>query len=248
MAPAAQEPLPELDNHFIEDLKLNIKKTALIILILLLVILIKYLDISHFFTLENLKSQRQLLLEFVQNRYLASVFSFIVIYIFVTAFSIPGATILTLTGGFLFTPLLGTVYVNIGATIGAGLVFLAARYLIGDWVQKRYFEKLISFNRDIEKNGKNYLLTLRLIPLFPFFLVNLLPALTKIPFRTFLWTTSLGIIPGTFIYAYAGRQFLSISSINEIFSKEIILAFSLLGILVLVPVIYKRFKDVETPA
>lgn len=222
--------------------KSSLKKLVLIFLILSILIFIKYLDIFHFFTLENIKTQRGLLLEYVQDKYIASVISFIFIYVFVTAFSIPGATVLTLLGGFLFMPLFATIYVNIGATIGASLIFLAARYLIGNRVQQKYSERLAAFNREIEKHGKNYLLTLRLIPIFPFFLVNLLPALTKIPFKTFFWTTSLGIIPGTFVYAYAGRQFGSIDSINEIFSIKIFVAFTLLGLMTLVPVVLKRFK------
>lgn len=222
--------------------KSSLKKLVLILLILGVLIFIKYLDIFNFFSLENIKSQREFLLEYVQNKYIESVISFIFIYIFVTAFSIPGATVLTLLGGFLFKPLFATLYVNIGATIGAGLIFLAARYLIGNRVQQKYSEKLVAFNREVVKHGKNYLLTLRLIPIFPFFLVNLLPALTKIPFKTFFWTTSLGIIPGTFVYAFAGKQFVSINSMNEIFSIKIFVAFTLLGLMTLVPVILKRFR------
>jgi uncharacterized membrane protein YdjX (TVP38/TMEM64 family) len=165
------------------------------------------------------------------------------------ALSIPGATILTLTAGFLFG-FFGIIYVNIGATIGAILAFLVARYLIGDWIQKRYGERFASFNREIAENGYNYLLTLRFIPLFPFFLVNIFAGITRVPLITYAWTTMVGIVPASFVYIYTGRQLGSIDHPGDILSWQIMLALVLLGLLVLSPVLIKKVmkkKNRETP-
>ena len=155
------------------------------------------------------------------------------------ALSIPGATILTLAAGFLFG-FFGIIYVNIGATIGAILAFLVARYLLGNWLQKRYGERFVSFNKEIAENGYNYLLTLRFIPLFPFFLVNIFAGITRIPLMTYVWTTMVGIAPASFVYIYAGRQLGAIDKPGDILSGQIMLAFVLLGLLALSPVFFKK--------
>jgi uncharacterized membrane protein YdjX (TVP38/TMEM64 family) len=164
------------------------------------------------------------------------------VYVLATALSLPGAIILTLAGGFLFGVAAGTFYVNIGATMGAILAFLSARYLLGDRLQEKYAKQLETFNREMDRNGTSYLLTLRLIPVFPFFLINFLSGLTKIRLWTFLWTTWLGIIPGTVVFAFAGQQLGSISSPADILSKNVIIAFLVLALFTLVPVILKRSK------
>ena len=154
--------------------------------------------------LQNLLSQKEKLIESVRQSFLLSAGIFIALYIAVVAFSIPGATVMSLLGGFFFGPLWGTLFINIGATTGAFCIFLAARYILGREIQDRYSEKLARFNREIDENGKNYMLTLRLLPVFPFFLINLLAGFTRIPAGTFIWTTSLGIIPGVFCFRLSG--------------------------------------------
>ena len=175
------------------------------------------------------------------EHYLASVTIFIAVYIVAAALSIPGATLLTLTAGFLFG-FFGVIYVNIGATAGAILAFLTARYLIGDWIQKRYTERLASFNKEIAANGPHYLLTLRLIPLFPFLLVNVFAGISRAPLKTFAWTTMIGILPGSLVYIYTGRQLGGLEQPGDVLSWPVILAFVLLGLLVLSPVIVKKFR------
>ena len=135
-----------------------------------------------------------------------------------------------------------TLFVNIGATIGAGFAFLFARYIIGAKLQEKYSTQLEKFNKELTENKYQYLFSLRFLPIFPFFLVNFLAGLTKVDFKTFIITTSLGIIPGSFVYTYAGSQLSSINALSDIFSKEILSAFLLLGFLTLVPVIVKKFK------
>jgi uncharacterized membrane protein YdjX (TVP38/TMEM64 family) len=149
--------------------------------------------------------------------------------------------ILTLAGGFLFGAVGATVFVNIGATTGATLAFLTARYLLRDTVEQKFGKWLGPFQEGFAKNAFSYLLTLRLIPLFPFFVVNLVSGLTRVNVGTYVAATAIGIIPGSFVYAYAGRQLGTINSLKEIASPNVIAAFVLLGLLALVPVVYKRF-------
>lgn len=206
------------------------------------------LDLAQYLSLEALKSNRDRLLVFTQQHYAAAATLFAVAYVLQTAFSLPGATILTLTGGFLFGPLLGTLYVNIGATLGATLAFLAARYVLRDWVEHRFGHRLGALQEGFARNAFSYLLTLRLIPLFPFFLINLLSGLTRISVGTYVAATSLGIIPGSFVYAFAGRQLGTLNSLKEIASPNVLVAFTLLGLLALVPMLYKRISGRGSPA
>jgi uncharacterized membrane protein YdjX (TVP38/TMEM64 family) len=154
-------------------MKTSHKRIIVALCIIVLIILIRFSGLHELLTVDMLRQCRNQLLSITANNYILTVGIFITIYIVVVALSIPGAVILSLAAGFLFG-FWGVLYVNIGATIGAILAFLVARYLIGNWLQTRYAEKLASFNKEIAENGYNYLLTLRLIPIFPFFLVNIL--------------------------------------------------------------------------
>jgi uncharacterized membrane protein YdjX (TVP38/TMEM64 family) len=171
---------------------------------------------------------------------------FILVYILQTAFSLPGATIMTLAGGFLFGSLWATLYVNIGATAGATLAFLAARYLFHQWVERKFGDRIGPIQEGFAKNAFSYLLTLRLIPLFPFFLVNLLSGLTRVRVSTYVLATAVGIIPGSFVYTFAGRQLGTINTLSELVSPRLLLAFSLLGLLILVPIFYRKFTETST--
>ena len=201
-----------------------------------------YFDLSRFLSLDALKQNRDHLLAFTEANYAAAVALFILCYIAVTGLSLPGAVILTLGGGFLFGSVVGTMYVNLGATMGATLAFLAARYLLRDWVEHKFGKWLEPLQQGFAKNAFSYLMTLRLIPLFPFFVVNLVSGLTRMNVGSYVAATALGIIPGSFVYAYAGRQLGTINSLKEIASPNVIAAFVLLGLLALVPTIYKKFK------
>lgn len=201
-----------------------------------------YLDLGRFLSLEALKANRDQLLAFTDANYSAAVILFILLYIAVTGLSLPGAVILTLAGGFLFGSVPATLYVNIGATAGATLAFLAARYVLRDWVEQKFGKWLESLQQGFAKNAFSYLMTLRLIPLFPFFVVNLVSGLTRVSVGTYVAATALGIIPGSFVYAYAGRQLGTINSLKEIASPHVLGAFVLLGALALVPIVYKRLS------
>jgi uncharacterized membrane protein YdjX (TVP38/TMEM64 family) len=202
-----------------------------------------YFDLRQYVSLDALKANRDRLLAFTETHYTSAVLIYMLLYCLQTAFSLPGATIFTLAGGFLFGAVLGTVYVNIAATMGATLAFLAARYLLRDWVERKFGRRLSSIQNGFARNAFSYLLTLRLIPLFPFFLVNLVSGLTRMTVATFMAATAIGIIPASFVFANAGRQLGSINSLNEIASPRVLGAFALLGVLALMPIVYRRVSE-----
>jgi uncharacterized membrane protein YdjX (TVP38/TMEM64 family) len=217
------------------------KKIILLIIIVAAMLLVKIADIGDHITFENFKRNRNILQDFVNDHYILSVLGFIIIYIS-TAFFLPGAIPLTIAGGLLFGAFLGAVYVCIGATVGATLAFFSTRYLIGSWIQDKYRNQLKRFNEEIEKNGYYYLLTLRIIPIFPFFLVNFFAGLTNIPYRIFLWTLLITVLPGTVIYAFAGQQLGVIESIRDIYSPEVWIAFLLLIIFLIALLAFRYIK------
>lgn len=233
--PAAIETTPSLRSF-------HRGKLLVVMLLALAAGLFLYLDLGHFLSLDSLKANRDRLVVFTSEHYAASVGIFILAYCLLVAASLPGAVFLTLAAGFLFGPALGTVYVNLGATAGATLAFLSARYLFHDWVERQFGARLGPLQEGIAKNGFSYLLTLRFIPVMPFFLINALSGLTRIPLATYVAATALGIIPGTFVYAYAGRQLGAINSLREIASPRVLLAFTLLGVLALVPGLYRKYQ------
>ncbi len=202
-----------------------------------------YFDIGQYFSLEALKTNRDDLLAYTNTNFTAAVILYVVVYILQTAFSLPGAAIMTLAGGFLFGSVLGTIFVNIGATTGATLAFLAARYILRDWVERKFGERIEPIQAGFAQNAFSYLLTLRLIPAFPFFLVNLVSGLTRVNLSTYIMATSIGIIPGSFVYAFAGKQLGSINSLAEIASPPVLLAFTFLGLLALVPIAHRKFVE-----
>jgi uncharacterized membrane protein YdjX (TVP38/TMEM64 family) len=201
-----------------------------------------YFNLGQYLSLDALKANRDALLQYATSQYEIAVALFILIYILQTAFSLPGGAVLTLTGGFLFGSLMGTLYVNVGATTGATLAFLAARYLLHDWVEQKFGDRLGPIQEGFAKNAFSYLMTLRLIPAFPFFLVNLVSGLTRVNLGTYVLATAIGIIPGSFVFAFAGRQLGTINSLSEIASPPVLLAFTLLGLLALMPVGYRKWR------
>jgi len=200
-----------------------------------------YFDLGQYLSLGAIKQNRDNLLAYTESNYGFAVALFVLVYIVQTAFSLPGGAILTLAGGFLFGSFLATIYVNIGATSGATLAFLAARYLLRDWVEHKFGDRLESIQAGFAQNAFSYLMTLRLIPAFPFFLVNLVSGLTRVNLGTYMTATAVGIIPGSFVFAYAGRQLGTINSLGEIASPPVLLAFTLLGLLALLPIVYRKF-------
>ena len=221
---------------------MQVGKIATVIVIGCGIGLFVYFDLARWLSLEALKANRDHLLAFTEANYTGAVVLFIALYIAVTGLSLPGATILTLAGGFLFGSLPATIFVNLGATIGATLAFLAARYVLRDWVERKFGRWLEPLQEGFAKNAFSYLMTLRLIPLFPFFAVNLVSGLTRMNIGTYAAATALGIIPGSFVYAYAGRQLGTLNSLREIASPHVLGAFVLLGVLALSPIVYRKLR------
>ena len=221
---------------------MNRQKIVLLLLGALAISLFFALDLGRFLTLAALKANRQTLVAYYATHPVMMVTGFMTLYIVQTALSLPGAAILSLAAGALFGTLMGTVYANIAATIGAALAFLVARYLLRNLVLDRFGPKLEGINRELESRGFNYLLFLRLVPVFPFFLINLAAGLTRLPLRTFFLATMLGIIPGGFVYVNAGASLATIDSLANVASPRVLGSFALLGLFALVPVLYAKIK------
>lgn len=222
------------------------KPLIFLIILGMIFILFRFTRIGTILTFENLTRSREMIKNFVSLHYFISVLIFIAIYIIVASLSIPGAFILTISGGFLFSTVPGALFVNAGATIGACNAFLASRYFLGDFIQEKYADKLSNFNAEMKLNGTGYLLTLRFIPVFPFFIINLLAGLTKIRFFTFLWTTSAGILPASLVFTYAGSNLAELKSASGIFSWKILSVFILLGVLSILPGFLKKILQKKT--
>ena len=225
---------------------MNTMKALLIALGVLAIALFFYFDLGRFLTLAELKANRQLLLDFYAAHKLITVAAFMAVYVIQTALSLPGAAILSLASGMIFGSLMGTVYANSAATIGATLAFLVTRYLLRDTVLARFGTKLEGMNRELETRGFNYLLFLRLVPVFPFFLINLAAGLTRLPLRTFFVGTMLCIIPGGFVYVNAGASLATIDSLSGIASPRVLGSFALLGVSALIPALYTKFRNKGT--
>ena len=221
---------------------MNRKKIVITLTIIVAGALFFYFDLQHFLTLAALKANRQVLSDYYAAHKLFMVAGFMVIYIVQTALSLPGAAILSLAAGAIFGSVMGTFYAIIAATIGATLAFLVTRYLLRDAVFNKFGSRLDGMNRELEERGFNYLLFLRLVPLFPFFMINLAAGLTRLPLRTFFIGTMLGIIPGGFVYVNAGASLATIDSLSGIASPQVLGSFALLGLFALIPVLYNRFK------
>ncbi len=219
------------------------KKIIVVLVFLSIIALIKIYDLDAYFTFENLKAQKDVLNSYVNENYVLTLFLFALLYLVAVAFMLPIATVLTLAGGVLFGAVAGALIVNVGATLGAICAFIFSRYIIGKKIQGLYGNQLDKFNKELEANKYQYLFSLRFLPIFPFFLVNFLCGVTKLDLKAFIITTSLGIIPGSFVYTYAGSQLANIDSLGDIFTKEMLFAFILLGTLSLLPVIVKKIKS-----
>jgi uncharacterized membrane protein YdjX (TVP38/TMEM64 family) len=187
-------------------------------------------DLKQYFTLEYIKSRQQAFAEYYAANMIVTIAIYFAVYVITTALSLPGAAVLTLVGGALFGLVTGTIVVSFASTLGATLAFLVSRFLLGDYVQGKFSDKLQVINAGIEKEGEFYLFTLRLVPLFPFFLINLVMGLTPIKTVKFFVVSQLGMLPGTVVYVFAGTQLAQIDSLQGILSPGLIGAFVLLGV------------------
>lgn len=203
---------------------------------------------QKYLNLETLKANRDALIQYAEQHYALAVLIGFLIYTVSTALSLPGGLILSLAVGLVFGRWAGTVLIVFAATLGATLVFLAARYLFADMARKKIGGLAQKINEGFTQDAFNYLLFLRLVPLFPFWLVNLAPAFTNVSLKTYITATAIGILPGTFVFANLGQNLGRISSTKDLLTPPIIGAFVLLGVFALIPVLYKKFKAKINPA
>lgn len=197
-------------------------------------------DLGRYFSLEYFKAQQASIMAYYHAHPLRTALVFFLVYVAVTGLSLPGATVMTLIGGAIFGLLWGTVIISFASTIGATLAFLVARFLLRDWVQSRFGDRLRAVNEGIERDGAFYLFTLRLIVAIPFFVINLVMALTPIRTVTFYLVSQAGMLAGTVVYVNAGTQLAKIESLGDILSPELIISFALVG---LFPLIAKKLVE-----
>jgi uncharacterized membrane protein YdjX (TVP38/TMEM64 family) len=206
------------------------QKIIIIVILLTAVAVFKVFDLGQYLTLSYIKaSQARFALLYAEHR-LPVILGYGVIYVLVTSLSLPGAAVLTLAGGALFGLWTGTLTVSFASTIGATLACIVSRFILRDWVQTKFGDRLKTVNDGIEKEGAFYLLTLRLIPIFPFWLINLAMGLTRMPLRRFFWVSQVGMLPGTVVYVNAGKELAKIESLSGILSPGLIISFVVLGI------------------
>ncbi len=197
---------------------------------MILVALFFVFDIGQHLSLASLKSRQTWLVDIYTRHTLLTIGTYMLGYIAVTALSLPGAAVMTLAGGALFGLVTGTVVISFASSIGATLAFLASRFLLKDWVQSRFKNKLYAINQGIERDGSFYLFTLRLVPVFPFFIINLVMGLTPIRTTRFYLISQVGMLPGTLVYVNAGTQLAQVDSLKGILSPGLLLSFALLGV------------------
>ncbi|MGY5367496.1 TVP38/TMEM64 family protein [Enterobacter oligotrophicus] len=185
-------------------------------------------------SLDTIKTHQQTLLAQVERDPLQSALVYFGLYVVVSALSIPGAAILTLLGGALFSLWEGVLLVSFASTLGATFAMLASRYLLRDWVQRRFARQMHTINAGMARDGARYLFALRLMPLFPFFLVNLLMGLTRLSAIRYGWISQLAMLPATVLFLNAGRELGELTSLRDILSPGVLFAFTLLGLLPLV--------------
>ncbi|MFP3349867.1 FAD-dependent oxidoreductase [Pseudoalteromonas sp. SIMBA_153] len=211
-----------------------LKKLSLLLLAAIGVGLFFFYDLNQLLTLDGLKGSMAQFDQYKAQSPFLVIGGFFLLYILVTALSLPGAAILTLAAGALFGLAQGLLVASFASSIGATLAFLVSRYLLRDTIKKRFPERLAAIDTGVEKEGAFYLFTLRLVPVFPFFLINLLMGLTAIKSWTFYWVSQIGMLAGTFVFVNAGTQLAQIDSLSGILSLDLILSFALLGVFPLI--------------
>lgn len=207
------------------------KKLVILGLLMAIITLFFAFDLGQYFTLDYIKSQQSELHDYYQQNTIKTIVGFFIIYVVVTGASLPGAAIMTLAGGAIFGLLTGVIIISFASSIGATLAFLVSRFVLRDSIEKKFGDNLKTINTGIQKDGAFYLFALRLVPAFPFFVINLVMGLTHLKTRTFYWVSQLGMLAGTIVYVNAGTQLAQIETLSGILSLPLILSFVLLAIL-----------------
>jgi uncharacterized membrane protein YdjX (TVP38/TMEM64 family) len=208
----------------------NLKKIIVVAAVAGIIVSFRMLHHGEYLTLSYVKESQERFASLYSGHTVAVIAAYMAVYILVTSFSLPGAAILTVVGGALFGLVTGTVAVSFASTIGATAACAASRFVLRDWVQGKFGDRLKTVNEGIAREGSFFLFTLRLIPVFPFWLINIVMGLTTIRLRTFYWVSQLGMLPGTIVYVNAGRELAKIHSLSGILSPGLIISFAALGL------------------
>ena len=209
---------------------MKLKKIVILIVIAALIVAVKIFHLDQYLTLSSLKGSLDQLKALYKSHRLMVIAGYFVVYVLTTSLSIPGAAPLGIAGGALFGFWTATLVVSFASTIGATLACFVSRFLLRDWLQSKFGDKIAKINEGIEKEGAFYLFTLRLIPVFPFWMINLAMGLTKMSLIKFYWVSQIGMLPGTMVFVNAGKELAKIDSLKGIFSPSLIISFALIGI------------------
>ncbi|MEN8142749.1 MAG: TVP38/TMEM64 family protein [Thermodesulfobacteriota bacterium] len=220
--------------------KKNINRILIILAGIIAITLFRYFDLGQYLSLGYIKESQEYFRQLYSEHRLTVITAYMAIYIGVTALSLPGAAVMTLAGGALFGLMVGTIVVSFASTIGATIACIVSRFLLRDWVQKRFGDRIETINEGIRKEGAFYLFTVRLIPVFPFFVINLLMGLTRMKIFTFFWVSQLGMLAGTIVFVNAGKELAKIDSLQGILSPGLLASFIILG---LFPITVKKLME-----
>lgn len=201
-----------------------------------------YTPMGHYFSLTFLQQKSELFKELVKQNYAMAVTFYLAIFITTIAFSLPTSIVLTLLGGYIFGTIAGALYATIAVTIGVSIAYVSYRLFFSDMLQQLYAERAAKFEKTMQESGVSYLLMLHFSTIFPYFVINAVAALSRVPVFTVVWTAAVGFIPQAFVYAYAGQEFASIENVSGIFSTEVTIAFILLILLACVPIVLKKYQ------
>ncbi|GBD98195.1 TVP38/TMEM64 family inner membrane protein YdjZ [bacterium BMS3Abin07] len=207
-----------------------VKKIIIVLVIIALIVIFNIFGLGQYLTLAYIKDSQQRFAALYAEHQFSVISIYMAIYIIVTSLSLPGAAVMTVAGGALFGLATGTLAVSFASTIGAVLACFIARFLLRDWVQGKFGDKIQKINEGIEKEGPFYLFTLRLIPIFPFWMINLVMGVTKMRITTFYWVSQVGMLPGTIVFVNAGKELAKIDSLSGILSPGLIGSFVILGL------------------
>lgn len=223
-------------------MKKTTKKILLFLLFVgLLYVLIRMSGVTSYIDIAYIRMHSSYFLKQIQRHAVFSSLIFVILYALVVAFSIPISPVLNIAGGFFFGTLLGGLYAVAGSTLGALVAFLTVRYVLRDAMQKKFGHALKTFNREFTERGYSYLLFLQLLPITPFAIITIVSSLSPISWFTFAWTTAVGVAPGAFVYAFAGRKILEIEKASDVLSWQVIGVLLILALFSLIPLLF-RFK------
>ena len=215
----------------------SIRKILIVVFIIGLVVAFKVLGLGQYLTLSYMKESLDNFRGLYDEHTVLVLAAYFFIYVLTTSLSLPGASPLTIAGGALFGFWTATLVVSFASTIGATMACFVSRFILRDWVQNKIGDRIKKVNEGIEKEGSFYLFTLRLIPLFPFWMINLAMGLTKMPLKRYYWVSQIGMLAGTMVYVNAGKELGKIDSLKGILSPSLIISFALIGIF---PIVVKK--------